>query len=71
MIPVDYQYTISAWIYRVIGKADAGFSAFLIIRDTLQGISGLNCFAIPLSLSENRNCGKKNLCLKFQPVRLL
>ncbi len=29
MIPVDYQYAIGAWIYRVIGKADAGFSAFL------------------------------------------
>lgn len=29
MLPMDYQYFLSAWIYKVIGKADAEFSSFL------------------------------------------
>ncbi len=29
MLPMDYQYYLSAWIYKVIGKADREFSDFL------------------------------------------
>jgi CRISPR-associated endoribonuclease Cas6 len=29
MLPMDYQYYLSAWIYKVIGKADREFSNFL------------------------------------------
>lgn len=29
MLPMDYQYYLSAWIYKVIGKADPEFSSFL------------------------------------------
>jgi CRISPR-associated endoribonuclease Cas6 len=29
MLPMDYQYYLSAWIYKVIGKADPEFSKFL------------------------------------------
>jgi CRISPR-associated endoribonuclease Cas6 len=29
MLPMDYQYYLSAWIYKVIGKADHEFAAFL------------------------------------------
>ena len=29
LIPVDYQYFLSAWIYKVIGQADQDFSNFL------------------------------------------
>jgi CRISPR-associated endoribonuclease Cas6 len=29
MLPMDYQYYLSAWIYKVIGKADLEFSNFL------------------------------------------
>lgn len=29
MLPIDYQYYISAWIYKVIGKADPEFTEFL------------------------------------------
>lgn len=29
MLPIDYQYYLSAWIYKVIGKADREFSRFL------------------------------------------
>ena len=29
MLPMDYQYYLSAWIYKVIGKADPEFSNFL------------------------------------------
>jgi CRISPR-associated endoribonuclease Cas6 len=29
MLPMDYQYYISAWIYNVIGKADKEFARFL------------------------------------------
>lgn len=29
MLPMDYQYYLSAWIYNVIGKADPEFSNFL------------------------------------------
>ena len=29
MLPIDYQYYLSAWIYKVIGKADREFSDFL------------------------------------------
>jgi len=29
MLPMDYQYYIGAWIYKVIGNADRGFAQFL------------------------------------------
>jgi len=29
MLPMDYQYYLSAWIYKVIGKADHAFADFL------------------------------------------
>src|SRR6056297_3616131 len=29
MLPMDYQYYISAWIYKTIGKADKEFARFL------------------------------------------
>lgn len=29
MLPMDYQYFISAWIYKVLHKADAAFATFL------------------------------------------
>ncbi|MBN2742270.1 MAG: CRISPR-associated endoribonuclease Cas6 [Marinilabiliaceae bacterium] len=29
MLPIDYQYYISAWIYKVMARADAGFADFL------------------------------------------
>lgn len=29
MLPMDYQYFISAWIYKVLKQADAGFAHFL------------------------------------------
>ncbi len=29
MLPMDYQYYLSAWIYKVIGKADREFAVFL------------------------------------------
>ncbi len=29
MLPMDYQYYISAWIYKVLKQADAGFAEFL------------------------------------------
>lgn len=29
MLPMDYQYYLSAWIYKVIGKADHEFAGFL------------------------------------------
>ena len=29
MLPMDYQYYISAWIYKTIGKADMEFARFL------------------------------------------
>lgn len=29
MLPMDYQYYLSAWIYQVIGKADGEFASFL------------------------------------------
>lgn len=28
-LPVNYQYPLSSWIYKIIGAADAGYSAFL------------------------------------------
>jgi CRISPR-associated endoribonuclease Cas6 len=53
MIPVDYQYTISAWIYRVIGKADAGFSAFLHHQGYSTGNKRFKLFCYsPLSLGK-------------------
>ncbi|MFT3740384.1 MAG: CRISPR-associated endoribonuclease Cas6 [Breznakibacter sp.] len=29
MLPIDYQYYTSAWIYKVMARADAGFAEFL------------------------------------------
>ncbi|MDP3432699.1 MAG: CRISPR-associated endoribonuclease Cas6 [Bacteroidota bacterium] len=37
MLPMDYQYYLSAWIYKVIGKADPEFSAFLHAKGYSSG----------------------------------
>ncbi len=29
MLPMDYQYYLSAWIYKILGKADRDFASFL------------------------------------------
>ena len=29
MLPMDYQYYISAWIYKVLRQADAGFANWM------------------------------------------
>ena len=36
-LPVDYQYSISAWIYRIIGSADPVFSDFLHHQGYMTG----------------------------------
>ncbi len=53
MIPVDYQYYVSAWIYRVIGKADAAFSAFLHQQGYSTGSKRFKLFCYsPLSFGK-------------------
>ncbi len=37
MLPMDYQYYLSAWIYKVIGQADPEFSEFLHSQGYLSG----------------------------------
>ena len=37
MIPMDYQYYLSAWIYKVLAKADGEFSSFLHTHGYLTG----------------------------------
>ncbi len=35
MLPMDYQYYISAWIYKVIRNADEDFADFFVQNNTL------------------------------------
>jgi len=37
MLPMDYQYYLGAWIYKVIGKADREFASFLHSRGYTDG----------------------------------
>jgi len=53
MLPVDYQYYISAWIYKVIGQADPGFSDFLHSQGYLNGQKSFKLFDYsPLSFGK-------------------
>jgi CRISPR-associated endoribonuclease Cas6 len=44
---MDYQYYISAWIYKVLGKADAGFAGFLHSEGYRDGLKASSCFVFP------------------------
>ena len=45
MLPMDYQYYLSAWIYRVIGKADNEFARFLHSEGYRDGNRSFKLFA--------------------------
>ena len=44
MLPMDYQYYLSAWIYKVIGKADPEFSNFLHTEGYTKGYRQFKLF---------------------------
>jgi CRISPR-associated endoribonuclease Cas6 len=44
MLPMDYQYYLSAWIYKVIGQADPEFSNFLHSQGFLNGQKSFKLF---------------------------
>ncbi|MDX9883754.1 MAG: CRISPR-associated endoribonuclease Cas6 [Prolixibacteraceae bacterium] len=53
MLPVDYQYYLSAWIYKVIANTDPGFSAFLHSEGYKDGNKRFKLFAyFPLNLGK-------------------
>lgn len=45
MLPMDYQYYISAWIYKVIGQADPAFAHFLHSQGYADGNKQFKLFA--------------------------
>lgn len=53
MLPMDYQYFLSAWIYKVIGQADPEFSAFLHSQGYWNGKKSFKLFGYsPLSFGK-------------------
>jgi len=53
MLPMDYQYYLSAWIYKVIGQADPEFSDFLHSQGYLYGHKSFKLFGYsPLSFGK-------------------
>lgn len=53
MLPMDYQYYLSAWIYKVIGQADPEFSDFLHSQGYLNGHRSFKLFGYsPLSFGK-------------------
>ncbi len=48
MLPMDYQYYLSAWIYKVIGQADPEFSDFLHSQGYLNGNKSFKLFSYSL-----------------------
>jgi len=44
MLPMDYQYYLSAWIYKVIGRADPEFSQFLHSQGYANGTKQFRLF---------------------------
>ncbi|HHU98485.1 MAG TPA: CRISPR-associated endoribonuclease Cas6 [Bacteroidales bacterium] len=54
MLPMDYQYYLSAWIYKVIGKADREFSRFLHSEGYTDGNKRFKLFCYsPLSFEKH------------------
>lgn len=45
MLPMDYQYFISAWVYKIIGQADPGFSDFLHSQGYVNGHKSFKLFS--------------------------
>lgn len=43
LLPFNYQYPLSAAIYKVIQKADAGFAAFLHNTDYAKAVGNSSC----------------------------
>jgi CRISPR-associated endoribonuclease Cas6 len=53
MLPVDYQYYIGSWIYKVIGQADSDFAQFLHEQGYTLGSKQFKLFNYsPLSLGK-------------------
>ncbi len=53
MLPMDYQYYLSAWIYKVIGQADPLFSDFLHSQGYVNGHRSFKLFGYsPLSFGK-------------------
>lgn len=62
MLPMDYQYYLSAWIYKVIGKADPEFSNFLHTEGYTSGYKQFKLFNYsPLNFGKPTLWKEKNL----------
>lgn len=62
MLPMDYQYYLSAWIYKVIAKADAEFSDFLHSEGYTSGYKQFKLFGYsPLNLGKPKLWKEKSL----------
>jgi len=71
-IPVDYQYFISAWIYKVLGSADPEFATFLHQQGYRDGAKSFKLFGYSsLVFSEKRFWKEKGLFELYTPeIRL-
>ena len=70
MLPVDYQYFLSAWIYKVIGQADREFSNFLHAEGYSSGYKHFKLFCYsPLNFGRPRFWKEKAL-LEIQSDQL-
>lgn len=62
MLPVDYQYFLSAWVYKVIGQADREFSNFLHAEGYSSGYKHFKLFCYsPLDFGRPRFWKEKAL----------
>lgn len=53
MVPIDYQYYLSAWIYQVIGRADQAFAHYLHSQGMADGNKQFKFFCFsPLKLGK-------------------
>ncbi len=70
MLPVDYQYFLSAWIYKVIGLADREFSSFLHSEGYFSGYKHFKLFCYsPLDFGRAR-FWKERALFEIQPDQL-
>ena len=62
MLPMDYQYYLSAWIYKVIDRADSGFATFLHGEGYRDGNKSFKLFAYsPLNFGKPKLWKEKSL----------
>ncbi|MBN1199700.1 MAG: CRISPR-associated endoribonuclease Cas6 [Bacteroidales bacterium] len=71
IIPINYQYEVSAWIYRVIGQGDPAFSAWLHEQGYADDKKQFRLFTFSNLIIPNRTIRGDRIIIGSDAVRII